>query len=290
MPERFATVTTATATNALLPREVMAPMVPSAPNTFRQMLAANGLEALETDSTADISLPVASATAGGKVTETANSETENPPGFANSILLHPNMYQSGTTWYSNLVMNANNFDIVSATVPALYYSKELGLESDIVSTMIADGNITQNVTLAVSTGLTGFTYQNLVSLNRVLPKRYAYQKAIILSKNAYTAAENLVTTTGFPILNQDAQNSELKRFNGTPVLWSDYLAGFGANNIIGMVISCLGWKLRDCNVTNMIQRYTQSPGRPAQTGFNLFCAHAFGYDVNAVAFLKCPAS
>lgn len=291
-PEQFATITTATQSGILLPKAVLEPLVPSAPNTIRQAIELTGAKwaNLDTDTTQEISLPVMNGSAGSKVSETANSETEQPPGFSGSIDLKMSMYQSGSAWFSNLLLNANAFDLVGATIPQMYYSKELALESDILTTMAADSNITQKVTLATGTGLTGFTYANMVSFNRILPKRYGFVKVMILNKAAYTAAENLTTTTGFPILNQDAQNSELKKFNGTYVLWTDYLSGFGANNVIGLTFSMLGFRLRDCDATNLVQRYTQSPARPAQTGFNLFAAHAFGYDPNAVGELVCPAS
>jgi len=90
-------------------------------------------------------------------------------------------------------------------------------------------------------------------------------------------------------LNVDAQNQELKRFNGTPVIYTDFLSNFGANNIVGFVMSLVGSRLRDCD-TNQVQRYTQYPARPGQTGFNLYGYHSFGYDDAAMASLKCPAS
>jgi HK97 family phage major capsid protein len=152
--------------------------------------------------------------------------------------------------------------------------------------MVADAGITQTVATAT---VTGFTYTNLVTLNRKLPKKFDVMKVIVLSKDAYTAAENLTTTTGFPILNQDAQNSELKRFNGTPVLRSDYLSTFGANNVVGFVMSMIGFRLRDAGQVT-IQRYTQNQARPGQYGMNLLAFHGYGYAPSAMATLKCPAS
>ena len=287
MPSKFATITSATASGVLLPTDVESVIVPSAPNTIREALAIYDLESFKTPGTETINLPVADATAGGVVAETANSETENEPAFTETIALPVSTYQSGSSWFSNKELMAVNFDLMSATLPALAYSKELGLESNIFSTMIADGGITQSVATAT---VSGYTYANLVSLNRALPKKFNGMKFIVLGKNAYTAAENLTTTTGYPILNAlDSQNSSLKYFNGTPVLWSDYLSGFGANNVVGLIISHMGFRLRDCG-QDQVQRYTQYPGRPAQTGFNLYGFHSFGYADTAVAKLTCPAS
>ena len=180
---------------------------------------------------------------------------------------------------------AVDFDLMSATLPALAYSKELGLESAFFTALIADATITQTVATSSDTA---FTYANLVTLNRILPKRYNALKVIFLSKDAYTAAENLVTTTGYPILNAlDPQKSSLKYFNGTPVLWTDYLPTFGVAQKIGFIASLIGFRLRDCG-QEQVQRYTQYPGRPAQTGFNLYGFHAYGYAAAALASFKTP--
>src|SRR6185312_4023193 len=108
------------------------------PNTIREALAAYGLKAMQTPGTQTINLPVADASAGGVVAENANAETENEPGVTESIKLTVKTYQSGTTWFSNQELMAVDFDLMSATLPALAYSKELGLESALVAAMIAD--------------------------------------------------------------------------------------------------------------------------------------------------------
>jgi HK97 family phage major capsid protein len=284
---KFATITGATQSGIMLPIEVVEPLVPTRLNTLREAHQLLGVEVFKTPTTAKVNLPVASATAGGVVAENASSETENEPGFTGSISLPVSTYQSGSVWFSNQELSAVDFDLFSAIYPAMVYSKELGLESAAMAAIIADTNITQ--TVATST-VSGFTYANLVGLNRAFPKRYDTLKAIVLSQAAYTAAENLTTTTGYPILNAlDPQNSSMKYFNGTPVLRSDYLQSFGANHVVGVAISLVGFRLRDCDGQN-IARYVQYPGRPNQTGFNLFAYHSYGYDPAAMATLVCPAS
>jgi HK97 family phage major capsid protein len=282
----FATITTTTDSGIMLPVSVAAPAVPTAPNTFRQALQVWGMSALQTPTTEQINLPVATPAAGGVVAENASTETENEPALTGSITLKVQTIQSGSSWFSNQQILAVNFDLFSELLPSLNYAKELAMESQYMSNIASDASITNIVN---TTTVSGFVYNDLVNLNRALPKRYGFMKVIVLNKAAYIAAEKLVTTTGFPILNQDAQNSELKRFNGTPVLWTDYLSGFGANNIVGFVMSLIGYRLRDCAQVQ-VQRYTQYPSRPAQTGYNLYGYHAQGYDPAAMATFKCPAS
>lgn len=288
MESRFATITSATATSALLPKDVLPPRVATAPSTIRQALALVGAEAVHTSGTEDISLPIVNPAGGGVVAENALAETENAPDLSASVLLHCQTFQSGTAWFSNLVINANTFDLLTAMLPCLDYSVELAIESFVMAQIATDVKIVQRVSTAT---VAGMTYNNMVDLNRVLPKRYAFQQVIILSKAAFIAMEKLTDQVGRPILNVDAQNQSLKRFNGTPVLFTDLLpngGNFGANNVIGFIVSMVGFYLRDADGGG-VQKYPPLPGRPNQTGFNEFQYHAVGYDVSAVALLVCPA-
>lgn len=287
LDNRFATITGSTQSGVLMPTDVMAPIAPQAPNVFREALAAYGMESWKTPTTRNINLPIYTSAAGGVVSGTATTETEQEPALSESINSIIKTYTSENLWFENRELMAVDFDLLTATVPAMYYSKELALESDIITGILANGSITQSVATAT---VSGFTYGNFVSLNRVLPKRYQANKVIVLSKYAYSAAENLTTTTGYPILNVDAQNQQLKRFNGTPVVYSEYLANFGANNVVGFVFSWVGARLRDAGEGDILQRYTQTATRQGQTGVCLYGNHNFGYSPTAVAFLTCPAS
>jgi len=286
MDRKFATITTATSSGALLPKSIALPSVPSALNVFREALAIYGLQPVMTTTTEALTIPVMSTSEGAQVAENASSETENAPDLSGSIVLNVKTYQSGSAWFSNLQLNATGFDLVTYIGQDLTYAKDLGLESATMTAIIADSGITQTVATATTSG---FTYDNLVDLNRKLAKKYDRLKVIILSSAAFSAAEKLVGDDGHPVLNKDPQNQSLLRFNGTPVLRSDYLEAFGASKIVGFVASLVGLKVRDAGNMNLA-RYTQNPAKPDQTGFNLFGYHAIGYDPAAVATLKTPAS
>lgn len=286
MPRKFATITTATSSGALLPKSIALPSVPSAMNVFREGLAIYGLQPVITTTTEALTVPVLSTSAGGLVAENASSETENAPSLSGSIVLNVGTYQSGSAYFSNLQLNATGFDLVTYINQDLMYAKELGLESAAIAAIIADAGITQTVATATTSG---FTYDNLVDLNRKLPKRYDRLKVILLGSAAFSAAEKLVGDDGHPVLIKDPQNESLLRFNGTPVLRSDYLEAFGASKVVGIVASFMGFKLRDAGDLNLA-RYTQVPAKPSQTGFNLFGYHGYGYDPAAMATLKTPAS
>jgi HK97 family phage major capsid protein len=281
IPEKFATITTATQSGILLPKSVVAPITPVGANAFREGFAAWGIPVMETvGDTSTINIPVLDPAAGGQVAENASSETENAPTLAESIVSTVKTYQSGSVYYSNLQLSATSFDLLQATVPMLEANKELGLESTIAAAMIGDAGITQSVT---TSSATGFTFGDLVRLNNALPKRYQMFKVILLSASAFSAAESLTDEQGRPVMVPDAQNQSLKRIGGTPVFRSDYLETLAADNIVGLVFSLVGFHLRDAGTG--LARYTQVPAKPNQTGLNVFAYHAYGYAPSAVAKL-----
>ena len=286
LPQKFATITTSTQSGAFLPRMVAPPLTPTAMNAFREAFLAYGFPVLSTETTEDLSLPVLDAAAGGVVAENASSETENAPATSESILLHVSTYQSGSTYFSNQQLAAVDFDLFNSTLPVLQYSKELALENAIAAAVIDDSNITQQV---ITSGATGFSFANLTKLNRSLPRRFDKLKFMVLSQTAFQAAEALTDSVGRPILVPDAQNDSLMRFMGTPVMRCDGLPAFTAGNVIGILGSLLGFRLRDAAGVN-IARYTNYPPRPNQTGYNLFAYHAWGYAPAAMATLKAAAS
>lgn len=286
MDRKFATITTATQSGALLPKQIALPIVPTTANAFREALAVTGASPIVSNTTAEMTIPVMDASAGAEVNEDASSETENAPSLAGTITLNFKTYQSGTAWFSNRVLAANNFDLIPYVNTDLVYAKELGFEAAIAAAIIADVDITQTVT---TSGVDALTYSNLGQLNRALPKKYDRNKAIVLSEEAYGAAERLVGSDGHPILLRDPQNQELLRFNGTPVLRCDELEDFGAGNVVGVVLSTMGFKIRDFNQL-MLTRYTQNPAKPDQIGLNLVGYHRHGYTPTAMAKLVCPTS
>lgn len=286
MDRRFATITTSTQSGVFLPKGVLQPLTPTAINAFREGYAAWGIDVMDTEGdTSQFSLPVINAVAGGLVAENASSEADGTPTLSKSILSTVATYQSGSVYFSNLQLSATKFDLLGATVPVLGYGKELGLEAAMVATIVGDSNITQSVATAT---VSGFTFANFSSLDTVLPKAFQHLKVLALGKAAYAAAEGLVDSYGRPVMIADTQNQNLRKILGVPVVRSDSFAGFGANNIVGAIISLVGFHFRDAGT--LVTRYDQVPAKPNQVGINMFGYHAYGYTPDAIAYLKCPAS
>jgi HK97 family phage major capsid protein len=285
MAQKFAAITTATQNSILLPVEVAQPIVPFATNAFRDAYTAYGMSPMYTESTATLDVPILDAATGGVVAENATTENESEPGLTHSYPVVIKTVGSPQAWFSNQAIQAVGFDLLEASVPAMKFSAELGLEAAIVAAIKADGGVTQSVTASADSGDVGFDYDNLVDLNRSFKKKYDRLKVIILSQTSYAFAEKLTTSTGYPILNADAQNQELKRFNGTPVLRSDALEAFGAaSRVIGLCISLVGFTLRDAGQPNLT-RYVNIPTRQNQTGLALFQYNGWGYSTEAITKL-----
>ncbi len=282
MAEQFASLTTATQSGIFLPSIVTTPIIASAPNVFREAYRLWGVPVVTTGTNGQFKYPVMDAAAGGVVTETASSENESPPSVAQSIVSTVKTYESGSVWFSDQDLQANDFDLLGATTPSLVYSKELGLESAITAAIVADAGITQNRQCTTATAI---TYADLVAWKNSLPKRYDRMKTFVLSSTAFAAAEGMVDSQNRPILLPDPQNNELMRLFGCPCLKSDYFETLAASHVIGIVFSLMGFHLRDAGQAR-IARYVDFPGRPSQTGADLFAFHAYGWAASAVSKLK----
>lgn len=279
------TISSTTANGIAYPKDVIDIIAPTAPNSFVQALKAVGAEPLVTPTTRELTFPVASPVAGSAVAENAVVETEGPPSFT-GIDLKPTTYQSNTTWISELELQATDFDMVSAILPTLIYQRELAFEAAAMAQIAADTSITNHVPAQTDNGV---TYANFVALNRALPKYYNSQKVIVVNKQVLAAMENLTSTTGQPLLTfNDPQHLDVRYFNGTPVVFTDFLNPFGTSGkVVGFVFSALGLKVRYAG-DQTVARYVNYSERPAQQGFNSFMWACLGYDINAIATLVLP--
>lgn len=288
MREEFATITSATASGAIYPKQVAGPIALPVGNAIREGMAAIGVTPMSTPGTAAINVPILTVGVGADVAEDASSEVENSLGASgiSSVALVPSTIQSGSVWVSELELQSLDYDLLTEVAPTLADAKDQRLEQKIMAAIIADAGITQVVTAEDTDGI---SYDNLVDLNRGTAKKFDRLKVIFLSDEAYAAAEKLQSESGGPILNRDAQNQQLLRFNGTPVVRASYLEAFGASKTIGVMISFVGFRLRDAGNDKLV-RYIDDKDKVGQVGLNLFGYNAYGYVPAAIVKLKTPAS
>lgn len=281
--QKFATITGG-ADNIGVPKQLIFLDPNATGNAFRDAHLIWGVEPLKSDLAEKLSIPVLinGSVKGERLAENASSGNEKSPDLADSLLLDPQVFESGEFWFSLFALNASA-NLTQNIIPQLNYIRELALEAQIAADMIADSGITQSVTTSTTTAI---TYSNLMDLNRKLPRRYGRQKAIILSGEAFDAANGLVGDDGHPVLDWNGQGQA--RFNGTPVFECDGFEGFGASKTLGCVISLFGFRIQDVSVPQLA-RY-EGPERTAQAMLNLTQAHGYDWAPAAVAKLKTPAS
>lgn len=282
MDRRFATITTATQSGILLPEAVLPIESHSTLNAFREAHSILGRPVLATPGTGVSKVPVLQPAAGDSVAENDSSENENSLDWTGSIVLTPETFESKTAWISGLELGAPDYDITQFLEGSLEDAKEMGLENNIAADLIADSAITQGVDLAAG----AVSYDNMVTLNNCLPRRYSKLKVMVLDGSLISALEKLVGADGHPILIPDPQNQSLFKFNGTPVLRCDGFANYGGTDgdVLGIIVSLLGFKLRDAG-QRRVHRFLDA-GRPDQFGFNLVGYHAYGWTAAAVGKIK----
>lgn len=283
MDERFATITTASNSGVLLPKIVGAPLVPIYGNQIRQGLNLNGLTVVSTPGTAELNLPISLSAVGTDLSETASSSPENSTD-ATTIIKNVNLkcfaIESGQVPVSNLELAANEFDLLSAIAPGLEDAKEMRLEQRIFAAIKADGAISQAV--LVSSDPTDATSDDLFDANNgFASSRFNRFKCIFLSTEAYAAYSAVKGTDGHPIFLPDPQNQSLLRCQGTPVLRTDFLDAYGAHHLVGVVISFVGFKLRDAGPGTKYIRF-ESQTKTDQTILNAVGYHAYGYVVDSI--------
>ncbi|MFT3786084.1 MAG: phage major capsid protein [Tepidisphaeraceae bacterium] len=287
---RFSTITTASGSGLLLPRQIMPAEVPTHANAFRTALARVGAKPIESKVADVLGIPVLDASAGGPVAEDAVIETANDPGIGNSYSLDPKTYQSGTTWWSNKAIASPGFDVIGHITDAAFYSKEQGLEVSIASTLKADSN----VGVVRSSALEGLVYEDLVALKNFRKRRWEEGSFFMLGESLWLAIQLMkgvaVAGDGQPIFMRDPQNDRLGALFGYPAVRCDGFDAFGGTNrVVGAVMTARGFSLRDVlPVSLTVYRNTMS--RPNQTGFNLFAYHGFGWAPESVCKLVTPAS
>ncbi len=284
MDAQFATITTATGSGVMLPKYVGAPITPVRSNVYRKAMELFGVQAETYGHTAVQVSPVISSSSGGAFGEDEDEDIDGAPSVGN-ITTTPGGYHSGTYWFSGLQTNAVGWDITVSTLPALKSAKDYGLAKAISAAVIADSGIPNQATASIST----LTLDNLDDAIAQLPAIYENKVAIVLQSAAYNVLDKLKDTTGVPILTRnDVQGLSFRSYKGHPVLKDDTLENFGANKVVGLVISFDGFVLRD--EIEKLKRYENDPDRVDKTGLDYIGYHGFGWIDTAMVKLKCPAS
>jgi HK97 family phage major capsid protein len=287
--EGNAKFTITSGTTALIPTQVLPPeVIRRNNNAFRALLAATGYSPIQTSDTATLSLPVFDDTAvsGDTPSQSATSDAVVDFATTGSITLGATLYSSKTRWFSNTLLNANGFDILSYVTPIIQKSVDKVQESAWTTNLTG---ITPAGTVTTASKA-AITYSQIISFEHSLPVAYRSDAGFIVSDSAYQTMRGLVDNNGRPIFDLDPTNVFQAKLHGKAVVVSDYLSAIGtANGIAGAFVSGDAIKLRDV-VPQRLTRYVNVPSQRDQTGYDLFANGDCQFVPSGVAFLKLAAT
>jgi HK97 family phage major capsid protein len=286
-PRQLFTTTTTTQSGAFLPKQVLQPIaVRRLQNVFRAVLAAAGMQPIETDSLAAFSLPVEDDTAnvGQTVSESATSGTALDPAETGAISISPTLWDSKARWFSNTMLRAQAFDVLGYALPMLLKRIDKIQESAWSASIIAGANAGK--TLASPTAI---TYAELLDWEHSLAAAYRTDAAFIVSDSLYRGLRGLTDDVHKPILDQDPTNVFAGKIHGRPVIVADYFQTLAANHTCGAFLSADAIKIIDVMDARLLV-YVNYPEKPDQTGLQVFQNGDFGYVGNGVSLLKSAVS
>lgn len=291
MDEKYSTVITTTNSSAYLPVYIAPAVAPAQGNAIRRAYARLGLSPIKTADTATYNHVFVIPSKGSDVTEGNDSGSEN--GTDGSAMLSKvastcKAISSRQIFFSNLELSAVQYNLLDATIPALQDAKEMQVESDVMAAIIADSGVTQVTTLTGTTSA-GLTYPKIKEAINKVPTRFNVRKVLFLSPDAYSAADSLTDSQGRPIFNVDPQGQLLTAAGGVPVERSDYLEAFGSSKVVGVVVSFVGFFLRDAGNEKLI-RYSNLPTRVDDIGAEYVGYHAWGWTPTAMVKIKTSVS
>jgi HK97 family phage major capsid protein len=277
------TLTTGSDSSVMLPIQVMAPyLIRRNANAFRLALSFYGYRPLETTTTAQINLPVWDDTSniGDAISESATTNTTADSTLTGSVQLNATLYESKCKWFSNTLLNAEGFDVLSYVAPVLGLMFDKAQESAYTTT--AQSAFTTN-NYTVTGAQVGIKYSDLLNWEHKLPTAYRRDGVFVLSDSLYKAFRGMVDNNLRPIIDLNpagtlAQGNGplfIEQIHGKPIAVSDYytavdttVAAAGTLKT-GLFCSADAIKLRDV-VPQRLTRYVNVPTFPDQTGYNLF--------------------
>lgn len=280
------TVTTGTASGAFLPKEVLQPVtVRRLQNCFRGILAAYDVEAITIDSVASFSIPVADDTSNTGQSASESSTTASPQDPSESdIAISPTLWDSKAFWYSNTMVNAGTFDVVSYTLPMAQKRIQKIQESTWTNNVMTNGTVGKTTASA-----TAITYAELLAWEHSLAPAYRIDAGFAVSDSLYLALRGLVDNNNRPIMDEDPSNTWMAKIHGKPVVIGDYFQTLAANHVVGCFVSADAIKIVDVNDARLA-RYSNLPTYPDQIGFQMFQNGDFGFVSNGLSLLKSAIS
>jgi HK97 family phage major capsid protein len=280
------TLTTTSGGGVLVPTSVAPPIViRRTANPILPALALYGLDAMRTDNSDSVRVPVLDDTANTATAIAQDATTDNAadPDVSAGLLLGANLYDTGTAWVSNTMLRATpGYDLIAYLTPMLYDRLDKTQGAAWMAAMVAGPGNTY--TTASSTAV---TYTDVNNFYFTLPTPYRDDGVFFVSDGFLQAITNLLDSQGRPLYRQSMRDGVPDTLLGKPLFVSTApaLQSPAAAATVAVFASAGSLAIRLVNNQRLV-RYADVPTKPDQTGLRVFQSGDFGFLPAGVAVLK----
>jgi HK97 family phage major capsid protein len=281
------TLITTSGSSALLPTAVGQPIaIRRMNNAILAGILASGYVPMYTAGTESVSLPVFDDTANlaQNTAENSTTETDADPSVS-QILLGATLYDSKAFWFSNSLLLAPGFDLLSYAEPHLEKRVDLKMQAVWTAAALATSGINNKTGSSTS----GVTFADVIGWYHSVPPAYRNDIVFNCSDNLLQAIRSIVDSYGRPIYVESLSSDMPDKLLGRPVFVNTDLAAIGVSAVTGLAFSGACAQARI--VTNRrLAKYVNYPAKPDQFGLELFVNAGFGAVANGVATFTQAAS
>lgn len=283
------TLTTGSGSGVLLPTLVGPPIaIKRMRNPIRAALAARGLQVIRTPGMEAMSIPVFDDTANeaSVIAQDSTSENNLDP-TVTGLTLGADLYDSGTVWSSNTLLNSLTYDLIAWLEPML----RARIEAKQMTAWFDDLDAATVGKTTAST--TGVTYGELLDWQHSIPASRRGDGVFFVSDGLMRAIRGLVDANDNPIYQVSLRDEQPDTLLGWPVFVTDDLAAPAAGAVSGVAASAESLIVRDVTGGEggvRIARYTNIPTHPDQFGLRMFANGDFAFQTGGVRTLKHAAA
>ncbi len=255
-------------------------------NAILAGVLAAGYIPMYTADTAVYSLPVFDDTSNdaANTAENASTATSADPSVS-GVSLGATLYDSKALWFSNSLLLAPGFDLLSYAEPHL----EKRVDHKMQAVWTAAALATSSINNKTGSSVTVVTFADVIAWFHAIPPQYRNDMVFNCSDTLLQAIRSIVDTYGRPIYVESLSSDMPDKLLGRPVFVNDSLATFAANHVSGLAFSGECAKLRLCT-NRRLARYINIPTFPDQFGLELFVNAGAGFVANGLATFTQPAS
>jgi HK97 family phage major capsid protein len=268
------TLISTSGSSALLPTFVGPPVsIRRLNNAIIAGVLASGYQPLYTSDTATYSIPVFNDVSNNAINPSESNTTEEDQDVTlTNITLGATLYDSEALWFSNTLLLAPGFDILSYSEPHL--QKRVDHKMQAVWTAAALG--TSSINNKTGSSASGVTFADIIGWFHATPPQYRNDLVFTASDSLVQAMRGIVDSYGRPIYVESMVADMPDKLFGRPLFVNDSLSAVGANNVSGLAFSGECAKLRICTNRRLV-RYMNLPTHTDAFGLELYMNAGAGF-------------